>query len=74
MRSKEDGFDCSAFAKQNNGGGHKAAAGFNIEYNCFDPIDKFLKILLQFLVLSFMALIQAKKKSHSSRKRKKIQS
>lgn len=43
LRSKEDGFDVSKFAKANGGGGHKAAAGFSIPYVIgIDPIANFL--------------------------------
>ena len=46
MRSKENGFDCSIFAKANNGGGHKAAAGFSHSYLLGkDPIETFLFLL-----------------------------
>jgi len=34
LRSKTNGFDVGAFAKRQNGGGHKAAAGFEI--TCYD--------------------------------------
>lgn len=43
LRSQEDGFDVSKFAKANGGGGHKAAAGFSIPYLFgVDPIANFL--------------------------------
>ena len=50
LRSKENGFDCSVFAKKNGGGGHKAAAGFSypIELAVIDevqPIGMFLDLL-----------------------------
>ena len=46
LRSKEDGFDSSAFCKRNGGGGHKAAAGFSREYEIgADPIAVFLNLL-----------------------------
>ena len=46
MRSKENGFDCSTFAKKYDGGGHKAAAGFSVEYAEHDPIGEFMGCLL----------------------------
>lgn len=50
MRSKEDGFDVSAFAKANNGGGHKAAAGFTVAYEMGnDPIDLFRRMVDSYL-------------------------
>jgi hypothetical protein len=45
MRSN-DKFDCAAFAKDNGGGGHKAAAGFSEGYDTIQsPIQSFLSRL-----------------------------
>ena len=45
LRSKEDGFDCSAFCKAHGGGGHKAAAGFSVDYGLMEPIARFVEFL-----------------------------
>ena len=37
-----NGFDVSALAKANGGGGHRAAAGFSIQSPCADPYGRFV--------------------------------
>lgn len=39
LRSIRDGFDVSAIAKRYGGGGHTAAAGFEVAFDWFDELD-----------------------------------